>query len=432
MYKIKSPVILNVNGIKKRASDISYDDLVWLYEDYRNKNGEIPTTNLLNAKNNLPQPKIMRNILLKNNMTYNEFMNYFGKVKHVRTESKDYELYLNKFKETVNKYGKVLTSKDLINNSYGLPSANWYVKYCPDNSVKSYDDFIIWCGYESNKLKKDDCFICEKLIQLEKDLNRPITVNDISLEKTGFSMIVINRIWGSLSNCKEDLGLMKSLPTQPKSFLYYRERLEKVLDNIRNDTTRNFISWKYIENAKYNDEKPLNHKPLKKAFDREGVDIFAFIKDKGFMMNPSNFSFHYTFDDGERVTSSMEYDFSYYLKNELNFIYKSDYQRDIMYKIFLPYKSNSKLNCDYVLNINDNNYYIEIAGIIKYENGDWSNKTFSSQKENDYRDKMILKKRLLESNNKNYLFLFVEDFNDDTYKIKFQKLINNECYGEVA
>ena len=45
---------------------------------------------------------------------------------------------------------------------------------------------------------------------------------------------------------------------------------------------------------------------------------------------------------------------------------------------------------------------------------------------------MILKKRLLESNNKNYLFLFVEDFNDDTYKIKFQKLINNECYGEVA
>ena len=45
-------------------------------------------------------------------------------------------------------------------------------------------------------------------------------------------------------------------------------------------------------------------------------------------MNPSSFSYHYTYDDGERVVSSMEYEFSSYLRS-LGFNYNKNYYRDV-------------------------------------------------------------------------------------------------------
>ena len=60
-----------------------------------------------------------------------------------------------------------------------------------------------------------------ELINLEKELGRPITKEDISLEKTGFSMIVLDRMFGGLTNAKNELGLMKSVSAKPLSFEYY-------------------------------------------------------------------------------------------------------------------------------------------------------------------------------------------------------------------
>ena len=64
---------------------------------------------------------------------------------------------------------------------------------------------------ESNKLEKDRDFVVDTLINLEKKLGRPILKEDISLEKTGFSLIVLNRMFGGLGRAKEELGLMKSI-----------------------------------------------------------------------------------------------------------------------------------------------------------------------------------------------------------------------------
>lgn len=411
-------VLLDVNGIKKSTTNITYDDLVWLYKSFEKTHGRLPKTSEGLAKNNLPQQRIIMRVLEENNVTYNDFMLSLGKVSHVRADVKNYTAYVERYKQVSNKLGRALLSNELINNQYGLPSASWLAKNCPDESVKSYDDFVIWLGYESNKLQKDDCDVARKLIDLENRLGRPITKTDITLKNVGFSDIVVSRIWGSLSKCKKELGLMKAIPAQPKSFEYYRELLDVILDNISNSTDRKFISWKDIEDKKYN-PRGTEHKTFTRSFKSAEVDIFAYIKSKGFMMNPSSFSFHYTFDDGERVVSSFEYDFSQFLKS-LGYIYQDTYQRDVLYRTFVPGIKKSKANCDYVININGVFYYIEIAGII---NKNWETTIYSSKQEIDYQEKMRQKKEWLETTGVKYLFLFQEDFRSDEYKFLTTKFL---------
>lgn len=409
---------LSVDGNKKLSTELLYDDLAWLYRNYINHYGKVPTIADCVSKNNLPQGRIVNKILNQNNITYNDFINQFGKYSHVRTKSKDYDLFVKKFKDVCNLLNKTLTINELKNNAYGLPSASWFIKYCPDKTVKTYNDFLIWCGYDAHNSAIDKDYIIIKLKQYEKDLHRPIVQADITYDKIGFSMIAINRIWGGLSKCKENIGLMSTPTSRPESFEYYKNNLDSILYDLKKQKTRSFISWKDIENSSI---CKVNHKTLIKSFNKENVDLFAYIKSQGFLMNPSSFSYHYTFDDGERVLSSMEYDFSLYLR-QLGLQYNVDYLRDIPYKTFTNVNKSSKMTCDYKIN----NLYIEIAGIIKYFD-DWRTHVYSSQKENEYRDKMIIKQELLFQNNVDYLFLFPDDFIDEEYKKILERRLS---YGD--
>jgi hypothetical protein len=404
-------VYLDVNGKQILSTDVTYQDLVWLYTDFKEKHGRLPRTSEGLAKNNLPQQRIIKRVLENIGITYNDFMLQFGKIQHIRADIKNYDFYIKRFKDVSDKLGRALLSGELINNTYGLPSASWLAKNCPDKSVVTYDDFVKWLGYESNKLQKNDEDVANKLIALEKQLGRPITRNDITLENVGFSNIVITRIWGSLGKCKKELGLMKTLPIQPKPFEYYKNLLDEILDNISSSTDRRIISWKDIESKKYNPTM-TEHKTFAKSFKSANVDIFSYIKSKGFMMNPSNFSFHYTFDNGERVLSSMEYDYSLFLQS-LGYVYNNTYKRDILYRTFIPNLNKTKANCDYVICKDDIFYYIEIAGVI---HKDWETAIYSSKQETDYQNKMFQKKEWLESAGVKYLFLFPEDFQNDKYK----------------
>lgn len=369
----------------------------------------------------MPQGRIINRVLLEKNITYNDFLLQFGKVSHVRAKVKDYEKYVDKYKQISSNLGRALTGQELTNNCYGLPHAEWFAKYCPDNNVKTYNDFVIWCGFESNNPKMDKYNVDCKLIELEKLLGRPITKNDITLENVGFSMIVVNRLYGTLSKAKQELGLMKSVSSKPESFEFYREKLDYILESIKSQTNRNFISWHDIERGKYC-EYTINHKTLVKAFNAEGIDIFSYIKSKGFMMNPSNFSNHYTFDDGERVVSTMEYDFSTHIRS-LGYNYNFDYFRDVKYKTFTNEMSN--MNCDYKIMVGDIPLYIEIAGIIYLcIDSDWHTHEFSSKNEMIYRNKMIRKEKLLQENNCHYLFLFGDDMHTDRYKIMLKETID--------
>lgn len=412
---------LIVGDKRVNTTDVTYEDLIILYKQYIDTYGEVPIFSRCDTKHNMPQGRIINRVISEKGITYNDFLLQFGKVSHVRTESKDYDIYVKRFKEISDKLGHTLVQNELFNNHYGLPNPNWFVKHCPDKSVKTYDDFVKWCGFESNKLEKDRDFVINTLINLEKELDRPITRGDISLEKTGFSMIVLTRMFGGLTNAKKELGLMKTLPNQPLSFEYYRSLLDNILENIKNSTDRDCISWADIESEIHNPSS-TEHKTFTKAFKREGIDIFAYIKSKGFTMNPSRYSYHYTFDDGERIVSTMEYEFSKYLRS-LGFIYNKDYFRDVMYKTFSDEKS--KMNCDYKIMINGIPLYVEIAGMI-YDclNESWHDHIFASKQENQYRDKMIKKEQRLIENNCNFLFLFKFEMFNNKYREILQDKIN--------
>ncbi len=252
----------------------------------------------------------------------------------------------------------------------------------------------------------------------EKKLGRAIRRKDISTDQIGFSNIVINRIWGSLGKCKEELGLLKTPASCPRPFEYYKKILDDILNDISKTSNKLIITWKDIENN--NLGIIICHKTLTKSFNNNNVDIFKYIKERGFLMNPSSFSFHFTLDSGERVLSSMEYSLSSYL-NDCDLIYNIDYKRDVMYKTFL--QCDRKINCDYVVVIDNNYYYIEVAGIIT-NNGNWEFTDYGNEKNNLYRNKMILKQSLLKKNNLNYLILFKNDFINDAYKNKVNEFLN--------
>lgn len=422
------PKYLDVNGRQVLTTKVTYEDLVILYNQYIDTYGEVPIYSKCDAKHNMPQGRIINRVIAEKGITYNDFLLQFGKVSHVRTESKNYDIYVQRFKEVCNKLGRTLRGNELTNNEYGLPNQGWLIKNCPDENVKSYDDFVKWCGFESNKLKKDDEMVGQKLIELEKKLGRHITKNDITLENVGFSEIVVTRVYGSLNKAKKKLGLLPTPPTQPLPFEYYKEKLDEILDNIKTHTNRDIISWYDIE-SELNNPYSIEHKTLTKSFKREGVDIFAYIKSKGFMMNPSNFSFHYTFDDGERVVSSMEYEFSEYLRS-LGYEYNKDYFRDVLYKTFSNEKS--KMNCDYKIMIDNVPLYVEIAGIIyNCQENDWRSHTFSSKQERDYQQKMLKKEQRLIESGQHFLFLFKSEMFNDHYKNILNEKIN-EVRREAA
>ena len=419
---------LVVGDKRVNTTDVTYEDLIMLYKQYIDTYGEVPVFSKCDSKHNMPQGRIINRVIADKGITYNDFLLQFGKVSHVRTESKDYDAFVKRFKEICDKQGHAIVQKELFNNSYGLPNPNWFVKYCPDKNVKTYDDFVQWCGYESNKLKKDDEIVGQKLIELEKKLGRHITKYDLTLENLGFTEIVVKRVYGSLNKAKKELGLLPTPPIQPLPFEYYKEKLDEILDNIRIHTNRDIISWYDIE-SELNNPHGIEHKTLTKSFKRVGIDIFAYIKSKGFMMNPSNFSFHYTFDDGERVVSSMEYEFSEYLRS-LGYEYGRDYFRDVLYKTFSNEKS--KMNCDYKIMVDGIPLYVEIAGIIyNCKENDWRNHTFSSKQEKNYQQKMLKKEKRLIENGQHFLFLFKSEIFNDHYKNILNEKIN-EIRQEAA
>ena len=187
---MSSTVVLNVDDKKVLSTELDYNGLVWLYNDFKRKNNRIPRTDEGLARNNLPQIRIVKKLLKTNNITYNDFCLQFGAVSNIRTESKeDYDFFVERFKKVCSELGKTLLDSELIKNTYGLPSAGWLVKYCPSKDVKTYGDFVIWCGLKSNSRKLDKEYVAQKLIQLEKDLGRPIKRSDIKTDKVGFSSI---------------------------------------------------------------------------------------------------------------------------------------------------------------------------------------------------------------------------------------------------
>lgn len=410
-----SSSILKVGEEYISTNQLSYDNLVYLYKEYIQKNGRAPTTVECVSKNNLPQMRVVNRILKDNQVTYKEFMGLLGKNSHVRTEGGDFNVYLQKYKEVSERLGRAPLEKELTKNNWGLPSANWLVKNCLEPSVDSYDKFVVWTGCHSNKIKrwtKDE--VVSSLKSYEQKINRGLKKSDITPENVGFSLIVINRLFGTFGNAIAECGLSKYIPDK-KPLSHYKAVLKDVVCDYRRKGEMTYISWSDIESGVYGDTT-YNHKTFRKVFENHGENINAFIKSCGCMLNSRGVGYRYTFDDGEMVRSNLEYKYSKFLRG-LGFMFNRDYFRDVKYRNFSYEKS--RIDCDYVVANGDNRIYIEIAGMMyKPKQSNWRIYNYPSERANTYRDTILKKEKILKNINVSYLILFHDDFENDEYKNK--------------
>lgn len=204
------PYYVVVNKIPKKATSVTIDDLYVLMNDFIDKNNRLPLMRECTLDNNLPQQRIVMRLLNENGLTYNEFLLQFGKTSHVRSAIENYDFYIQKFIKTCKELGRTLTGRELTNNSHGLPNANFFIKYCPSTSVKTYTDFVKWCGLIPSVKYFDKEMVGQNLIKLEKDLQRPIKVTDIVPDNCGFSYQLVTKYYGCLTNAKQELNLLCS------------------------------------------------------------------------------------------------------------------------------------------------------------------------------------------------------------------------------
>lgn len=82
-------VKLNINGKTVLSTQVTYDDLVILYQQFIGKHDRVPSTAECTAANNLPQGRIIKRVLKEADVTYNDFLVQFGTKCRIRTENTD-------------------------------------------------------------------------------------------------------------------------------------------------------------------------------------------------------------------------------------------------------------------------------------------------------------------------------------------------------
>jgi hypothetical protein len=118
---------------------------------------------------------------------------------------------------------------------------------------------------------------------------------------------------------------------------------------------------------------------------------------------PTDSNRKYYFDDGEVCDSSYEYDITNWLRNK-GLVFKQNYYRKILYRTFIK-NYECRRDCDYVINYNNEQWYVEVAGLCT------NHKTKSSM-EKDYEKRFIIKQKLLEDSNLKYLIIYPHDLKE--------------------
>lgn len=409
----------NVNGIGKPGTALTYADVKLLYDQFYEKYGKYPTTKYQTLKYNVPHSKIVAKVLDEAGITLNDFQNTYGVVAHVRSDPKHYNLYVDRFKQLCKSQG-VLTSDELLNNNYGLPNPSFFAKYCPDDSVQSYDDFIRWCGFTTRKRTKEE--VVQALLDYQQKLGRPLINRDIRPDTVGFSMIVINRIWGTMSACKEELNL---LPTTYTKELYtlekYKQRLDARLNEIKDKYGHNIVTWKDLEAHDGFITEPVDHHSIYRKFNKYGESYTDYIESKGFRFNTNSYG-HITYlQDDECCRSKAEVEFSTVLQS-WGFVFNQTYFRDVMYKTFCTnYQGPNRANCDYVVVHNGIRHYIELAGSLEWA---WDlTKELTDEYDIEYRKRLLEKIELLKQANVPYLILYNKDLSAFNYHDKVKQFL---------
>lgn len=335
-----------------------------------------------------------------------------------------------------------LNNIDLQIDGTGLPVSGYARENIPFTDSKGNTVITNWNVIQNRKIKyrtsdevirvKNRMYMSkEKAIPIIKNmqetLGRPLLQSDFENTVTSDDSIgirVIWRIWGTFNNMIDELGLLKHdyyFKPNDKNYIPHDE----IINSIKNACEkvlaehRNTIMISDLE--KYTGiciNRLRNHCKL------ENTTLNKMIESYGCKLQKCGNGLNHTFDDGEKIVSKYEYDFSIFLR-ENGFIYDKTYFRNIYYNKFdSEYKGN--MNCDYCIDFNGQLVYIELAGILcnnEHQEAYRSNTPIKSKSKEEYRLKLNQKREIFERNNLEYYILLPDEMNEETYKNILKKYL---------
>lgn len=397
-----------INGI---SPDIIKNEIT----DFYTKNKKFPLYNEFTEENGFSFSYSKMHSVLKNNNI--DYKNLLCEIDFLKAPSNInyYDKYVEYLKEyfhknpTVGFYSMSRNKKKIF-----TPDIRWLIKNCPDKNVKDVETFRTYLGIKPHELTEEECI--KQILQMAKEFNRPLMYDDFrSREYRKVAINDIKKYWGSLNKMKKTLGLeivQESMIDKALNKEEFDNVIEEICEYVRQDN-RNFITTREINtNKKWNNYCSLN----KYAINYYKISFCDLLNKRGITLGKQGRGFNFYFEDGEHTASQYEYMFSKFLKNN-GFIYNKNYFRDVKYNTFIKnYTKN--MNCDYVLNLNGENVYIEIAGIIEvYKTWYYENKEISTSKSKEiYRKKLSKKEKMLKSNNLKYFILFPCDLTTENFK----------------
>lgn len=383
-----------------RPRHIDYNDLCKIWENYYEINNVYPNSQTCISDNYLPTWNTVREIC---DDRFEEFYEKYGNGKNKKI--KTYEEYCKLFKQISNQNEKPLTTSELINNEYGLPTSRWFIENCPDESVKDYNEFINYLGLKPNyHISKE--FTVKQILKKSNEVNRPLKISDFySPEGEEIGITTIKNHWGTFNNMLKDLGLpitQESMTERHRDIDTLKEDINRLCEQIFINEGRKNISRDDINNCEW----CLNVQAYDRWFKKElNITVGEYIESLGFIPNKAGMGMLYEFEDGEITKSKFEYDTSMFLRKN-NYIYNNTYIRDIRYKDFINEYSGN-MDCDYIIKTNELTWYVEIAGMLDYSK---IGKNNDDKIRRRYKEHLNKKMKMLQENSLNYKIIYPKDF----------------------
>ena len=395
--------------IKRHAEDIDLNYALEKIKDFYNNNDRFPKYNEISIENgfDFTYSKFLTLCRENNSTPQDEYakIDCFALGKSNRSY---YDKYVERFIQESERENNVVSYARL--RDFDLPDGRWFVDNCPDKFVDSWSKFVAWCGFYSDSATKEQ--IASLVFKKAKELNRPLMYDDFRGGGCyNIPFTCIKKYWGTMNQMKEALGLKV---IQAQMIKVTKESFKQTIQTIKNyllQDNRNFITR--VEWANLNFDNIYRPEAINRFVkENYNMSLKEYMLTQGIRMGEIGEGLSHEFDDGEVTTSQFEYMFTSFLR-KYGLKYNIDYYRNIKYADFCK-DYNGLMNCDYVINYNNQTIYIEIAGIIEeYKNHYYYDKSISSKSKEKYKQKLKEKEQLLIANNLTYFILFPCDLTEE-------------------
>lgn len=400
---IKSKFPLNCNGTILYLLDIKIDENINNMGNYM--------LNLIDDEDYKYRIKYKSLKGIKNQRSLNKFFRHnpytrenienFMKIHNI----KDLKILDNISEYTATTLMNVEIKGEVYKLSWNTISNKFY-KFNSDN----IDNYINHA--KSKKMTKEE--VTKIILEMYKEKGSALVQDDFEGNTTSshIGIRLVEKHFGSMINMEKELNL--PIPSEYRYLndneliLEIKDICEKVYKNENRKTiTANDIE-KYGIYCSYTYYYRLS---------KLGYSLKNYIESLGYNYQKSGCGLNYIFDDGEKVVSRYEYEFSNFLRNN-GFEFNKTYFRDVPYKN-LDENYNGNMNCDYCINFNEHYVYVELAGILchkEHQRAYRNNTPIKSKSKEEYRQKLNQKREIFERNNLEYYILLPDEMNKRLYK----------------